>query len=54
MTAMRGDVSELIIEELMADWPEDDAEIKDLKDRVLRNKFIPKLFWFQRTGNTRL
>jgi len=38
VTAMRGDGSELIIEELMADWPEDYAGIKDLKDRVLRNK----------------
>jgi len=39
VTAMRGEGGELIIEELMADWPEDDAGVKDLKERVLRNKF---------------
>ena len=39
MTAMRGEGGELIIEELMADWPEDDAGVNDLKVRVLRNKF---------------
>jgi len=39
VTAMRGEGGELIIEELMADWPEDDAGVKDLKERVLGNKF---------------
>ncbi|MCH2417038.1 MAG: MMPL family transporter, partial [Acidimicrobiales bacterium] len=39
VTAMRDEGGELIIEELMADWPEDDAGVKDLKERVLRNKF---------------
>ncbi len=36
---MRGEGGELIIDELMEDWPEDDAGVKDLKERVLRNKF---------------
>ena len=39
VTAMRGEGGDLIIEELMADWPDEDAEVMDLKDRVLRNKF---------------
>ncbi len=39
VTAMRGEGGDLIIEELMADWPDEDAELMDLKDRVLRNKF---------------
>ena len=39
VTAMRGEGGELIIEELMVDWPDEDAELMDLKDRVLRNKF---------------
>ena len=38
VTAMRGEEGELIIEELMEDWPEDDKGVKDLKDRVLSNK----------------
>ena len=36
---MRGEDGELIIEELMEDWPEDEKGIKELKDRVLRNKY---------------
>ncbi len=39
VTAMRGEEGELIIEELMEDWPEDDKGVKDLKDRVLSNKY---------------
>ena len=39
VTAMRGEGGDLIIEELMADWPDEDAEVMDLKERVLRNKF---------------
>ena len=38
VTAMRGEGGDLIIEELMADWPGDDAGVMDLKERVLRNK----------------
>ena len=38
VTAMRGEGGDLIIEELMADWPSDDAGVMDLKERVLRNK----------------
>ena len=36
---MRGEDGDLIIEELMEDWPEDDKGIRELKDRVLRNKY---------------
>ena len=39
VTAMRGEGGDLIIEELMADWSDEDTEVMDLKDRVLRNKF---------------
>ena len=39
VTSMRGEEGELIIEELMEDWPEDDKGIRELKDRVLRNKY---------------
>jgi len=46
VTAVRGEGGELIIEELMADWPEDEAEVKDLKERVLSNKFYRNFFRF--------
>ena len=39
VTSMRGEDGELIIEELMEDWPEDEKGIKELKDRVLSNKY---------------
>ena len=39
VTSMRGEDGELIVEELMEDWPEDDKGIRELKDRVLRNKY---------------
>ena len=39
VTSMRGEDGELIIEELMEDWPEDEKRIRELKDRVLRNKY---------------
>ena len=39
VTSMRGEEGELIIEELMEDWPEDEKGIRELKDRVLRNKY---------------
>ena len=39
VTSMRGEEGELIIEELMEDWPDDDKGIRELKDRVLRNKY---------------
>ena len=39
VTSMRGEDGELIIEELMEDWPEDEKGIRELKDRVLRNKY---------------
>ncbi|GIT03129.1 MAG: hypothetical protein CM1200mP28_03880 [Deltaproteobacteria bacterium] len=39
VTSMRGEEGELIIEELMEDWPEDEKGIRELKDRVLSNKY---------------
>ena len=36
---MRGEEGELIIEELMEDWPETEEEIAQLRKRVLDNKF---------------
>ena len=36
---MRGEEGELIIEELMEDWPETEEEIAQLRKRVLENKF---------------
>ena len=39
VTSMRGEDGELIIEELMEDWPEDEKGISELKDRVLSNKY---------------
>jgi len=39
VTSMRGEDGELIIEELMEDWPDDEKGIKELKDRVLSNKY---------------
>ena len=37
---MRGEDGELIIEELMEDWPEDEkGDQANLKDRVLSNKY---------------
>jgi len=39
VTAIRGEEDGLIIEELMADWPKDDAGVENLKERVIRNKF---------------
>ena len=39
VTSMRGEDGELIIEELMEDWPEDEKGIRELKYRVLRNKY---------------
>ena len=35
VTSMRGEDGELIIEELMEDWPEDEKRIRELKDRCL-------------------
>ncbi len=39
VTSMRGEEGELIIEELMEDWPETEEEIAQLRKRVLDNKF---------------
>ena len=39
VTSMRGEEGELIIEELMQDWPETEEEIAQLRKRVLDNKF---------------
>ncbi|GIS37206.1 MAG: hypothetical protein Ct9H90mP9_2360 [Pseudomonadota bacterium] len=39
VTSMRGEEGELIIEELMEDWPETEEEIAKLRKRVLDNKF---------------
>ena len=39
VTSMRGEDGELIIEELMEDWPAYEKGIRELKDRVLRNKY---------------
>ena len=39
VTSMRGEEGELIIEELMEDWPETEEEIAQLLKRVLVNKF---------------
>ncbi|MEE3121911.1 MAG: MMPL family transporter, partial [SAR324 cluster bacterium] len=39
VTSMRGEEGELIIEELMEDWPESKAEVAQLRKRVLDNKF---------------
>ena len=39
MATMRGEKGELIIEELTEDWPEDNAGVGKLKERVLKNKF---------------
>ena len=39
VTSMRGEDDELIIEELMGNWSEDEKGIRELKDRVLRNKY---------------
>ena len=39
VTSMRGEEGELIIEELMEDWPETEEEITQLRKRVLDNKF---------------
>ena len=38
VTSMRGEEGELVIEELMEDWPEDEKRIIELKDRALSNK----------------
>ena len=38
VTSMRGEEGELIIEELMEDWPETEEEIAQLRKRVLDNK----------------
>ena len=39
VTSMRGEEGELIIEELMEDWPETEEEIAQLRKQVLDNKF---------------
>ena len=39
VTSMRGEEGELIIEELMEDWPETEEEIAQLRKRMLDNKF---------------
>ena len=39
VTSMRGEEGELIIEEMMEDWPGTEEEIAQLRKRVLDNKF---------------
>ena len=38
VTSMRGEEGELIIEELMEDWPENEEGVAELRERVLSNK----------------
>ena len=42
-TSIRGEQDELIVEELLENWPEDEAEIAKLKKDVLSNKFYKNL-----------
>jgi len=42
-TSIRGEQDELIVEELLENWPEDEAELAKLKKDVLSNKFYKNL-----------
>ena len=41
---VRGEEDELIVEELMEDWPETEEAIEALKQRVLNHPLYPNLF----------
>ena len=45
-TSIRGEQDELIVKELLENWPEDEGEIAKLKKDVLSNKFYKKLLDF--------
>ena len=51
VTSMRGEEGELIIEELMEDWPETEEEIAQLRNGYWTINFTGT-FWSQKTGST--
>ena len=43
VTSIKGEADELLVKELLEDWPEDEAGIAALKKEVLSNKFYKNL-----------